>query len=202
MNLLLPVLLLGQLTPGLDPAFFQRDAKAIMVACADKARAGKPRDSRMLAEFGRIYLAAGQRDRALDAFQRAASLGAKDATTHALIAQAWLAQGDLAAALAAARRMAGLAPSDRALLARAGTDFATAGHLAEGGEFMAKAYQADPTDWRMTTEFGKACLRGGDPAAAALWFRRTLNGHALDDQVWTAVGLAYAEAEASPQRQP
>ena len=198
--LLVPGLLLAQATPGLDPAFFLKDPKAIMVACADKARAASPKDSRMLADFGRIYLAAGERERALDAFKRAAAVGKRDATTHALIARAWLEQGDTAAALAAARAMAELGPRNRALLARTGTDFCAAGHRAEGHEFMERAYKLDPTDWQMTVDFGKACLKGKDLEGATLWFRRTLTGRTEEDQVWKAVGLAYAES--APLRQP
>jgi tetratricopeptide (TPR) repeat protein len=198
--LLAPALLLAQTTPGLDPAFFNRDPKVVMVGCADKARAASPKDSRMLADFGRIYLAAGERERALDAFKRAAAMGRKDATTHALIARAWLQQSDLPAALAAARTMAELGPRNRTLLARAGVDFSVAGHRAEGQEFMAKAYKLDPTDWQMTVDFGRACLKGKDLEGAALWFRRTLTGRTDEDQVWKAVGLAYAET--APLRQP
>jgi len=193
----LAAVLSAQGAPGLDPAFFTRDPKAIMVACADKARAAQPRDSRMLAEFGRIYLAAGQRDRALDAFKRAEDLGRADAGTHALIARAWLHHGDKAAALASAKRMADLAPKTKTLLARAGVDFMKAGYAEDAAAFMERAYKVDNTDWRMTLDFGQAALKAGLPEAAAHWFRRTLTGRTDEEQVWKAVGLAYAEAAPS-----
>jgi hypothetical protein len=44
--------------------YFKGDRKAIMAACADKARAIKPKDSRLLAEYGRAYLASGDRVKA------------------------------------------------------------------------------------------------------------------------------------------
>jgi Flp pilus assembly protein TadD len=201
MTLLLisPLFLLAQGAPGLDPSFFQKDPRTVMVACADKARAAVPKDSRSLAEFGRIYLMAGEKVRALEAFKRAEELGSRDATTHSLIAQAWLLGRDKAAALAAANRMAELAPRNATLLARVGVDFTTAGFLPEGRNFMDRAYKLAPSDWQMSLAFGKACLAGGQGKDADFWFRRTLTGRIDDDKVWKAVGLAYADGQARPR---
>jgi Flp pilus assembly protein TadD len=190
--------LLGQTAPGLDPGFFLKDPKTIMVVCADKARAQRPDDSRMLAEFGRIYLAAGLRDRALDAFQRAARLGKRDAATHALIAKAWLTQGAKAEALAAAKQAAELAPRNEAILGPLGVQFTDAGFPVEGNGFMEQAYAAAPTDWEMAVAFGRACLRNKNPDLAAVWFRHALTGRSGDEKVYTVVGLAYADRGARP----
>jgi Flp pilus assembly protein TadD len=190
--------LLAQTAPGLDPEFFMHDPKTIMVVCADKARAARPVDSRALAEFGRIYLAAGDRDRALDAFQRAARIGKRDAATHALIAQAWLAQGAKAEATAAAGRALDLAPKNKAILSALGLQFTDAGFPVEGNGYMERAYALEPTDWEMAVGFGRAFLRIKSPDLAAVWFRHALTGRAGDAQVFKAVGLAYADPGARP----
>jgi Flp pilus assembly protein TadD len=190
--------LLAQTAPGLDPGFFLHEPRSIMVVCADKARAARPDDSRALAEYGRIYLAAGARDRALEAFQRAERLGKRDATTHSLIAQAWLSHGDKAEALASARRVLDLAPKNKALIAALGVQFTDAGVLAEGKEFMDKAYALEPSDWEMAVGFGRACLRTKQPDQAAVWFRHALTGSSETNQVYKVVGLAYADHGVRP----
>jgi Flp pilus assembly protein TadD len=190
--------LLAQTSPGLDPGFFQQDSRTLMLVCADKARAAHPADSRMLAEFGRIYLAAGAKDRAEDAFQRAARLGKGDATTHSLIAKAWLAHGAKAEALAAANQVIELAPKNKALIAALGVEFIDAGFPVEADGFMERAYSLEPSDWEMAVEFGRACLRAKKPDQAAVWFRHALTGSPADNQVYKVVGLAYADRGARP----
>jgi tetratricopeptide (TPR) repeat protein len=182
--------------PGLDPGFFDHDPRTIMVSCADKARAEHPGDSRMLADFGRIYLAAGERERALEAFRRAARIGARDATTHSLIARAWLADGAKAEAVAEAKAAADLEPRDKALLRSLGLQFSDAGYPEEGGRFMEQAYALEPSNRELAVEFGRACLRARQPDRAAVWFRRALTGAGSD--VYRTVGLAYAERGARP----
>lgn len=190
--------LLAQGSPGLDPDFFMKDPKTIMVLCADRARATRPEDSRLLAQFGQIYLAAGLKDRAVEAFQRAVRNSPGDATTHSLIAKAWLTQGAKAEALAEADRATDLAPRDKKLLAQLGIAFMDAGFLTEGDRFMQRAYALDPTDLDMTLEFGRSCLRSKHPEHAAIWFRYALTGRTRDEKVFTAVGLAYADLGTRP----
>jgi tetratricopeptide (TPR) repeat protein len=190
--------LLAQTAPGLEPDFFMKDPKTIMVVCADKARAARPDDSRMLAQFGGIYLAAGLRDRALEAFTRAGRLGGADSTTQSLIAEAWLAQGAKTEALDAADRATDLTPRNKALLAQLGIGFMDAGFATEGDRFMRRAYAVDPTDLEMTLNFGRACLRAKHPEHAAEWFRYALSGRMEDGKVFTAIGVAYANQGARP----
>jgi Flp pilus assembly protein TadD len=73
-------------------------------------------------------------------------------------------------------------------------DFMQAGFPEDAASFMERAYKVDNTDWRMTLEFGQAALKATLPEAATHWFRRTLTGRTDEEQVWKAVGLAYAEA--------
>ena len=190
--------LLAQTAPGLDPDFFMKDPRTIMTVCADKARAAVPDDSRWLAEFGRIYLAAGARDRAVDAFQRAAQLGKRDAVTHSLIAKAWLAHAARTEATAAANTAVELGPKNKAMIAELGIQFTDAGFMAEGNGFMERAYKLEPSDWQMSVDFGRACLRAQQGDRAAVWFRHALTGSTLDNQVYKVVGLAYADHGVKP----
>jgi len=190
--------LLARSEPGLDPGFFLHEPGTIMVDCADKARAAAPNNSRMLAEYGRIYLAAGAKDRALDAFQRAARIGRRDAATFALIAKAWLGHGAKAEAVAAASQVTELAPKNKTLLADLGVQFTDAGFAKEGAAFMERAYQLEPSDWEMAVDFGRACLRARQPEQAATWFRHALTGSNADNRIYRVVGLAYADRGARP----
>ena len=178
-------------------ASFDHDPRTIMVSCADKARAEHPGDSRMLADFGRIYLAAGERERALEAFRRAARIGARDATTHSLIARAWLADGAKAEAVAAAKAAADLEPRDKALLRSLGLQFSDAGYPEEGGRFMEQAYALEPTQPRTGRR-----IRAGLPARHAAGPGRGLvppRAHRRRRcDVYRTVGLAFAERGARP----
>jgi len=53
------VLALPLLGQAPDAVLFKEDPKAAMLACAERARSIKPKNSRLLAEIGRVYLAAG-----------------------------------------------------------------------------------------------------------------------------------------------
>ena len=76
-----------------DEAFFNGDRRAILQACADKARAIKPKDAKFLAEYGRAYLAALDRPKAEAAFKEAEDKEPKDGQVLRLIAVAWLKNG-------------------------------------------------------------------------------------------------------------
>ncbi len=182
--------------PGLDPGFFDHDPRTIMVSCADKARAEHPGDSRMLADFGRIYLAAGERERALEAFRRAARIGAPG-RHHAQPDRQGLA-GRWSKGRGGGRSQGGgrPGPKDKALLRSLGLQFSDAGYPEEGGRFMERAYALEPSNRELAVEFGRACLRARQPDRAAVWFRRALTGAGSD--VYRTVGLAYAERGARP----
>jgi len=76
--------------------------------------------------------------------------------------------------------------------------FTDAGVLAEGKEFMDKAYALEPSDWEMAVGFGRACLRTKQPDQAAVWFRHALTGSSETNQVYKVVGLAYADHGVRP----
>ncbi|HEX9011776.1 MAG TPA: hypothetical protein VF804_15525, partial [Holophagaceae bacterium] len=81
--LLLALPLSAQALPPLpDAAFFKGDARQVMVVCAERALTLKAKDSRLMAEYGRAFLAGGDRKRAEETFERAVALDWKDGETY------------------------------------------------------------------------------------------------------------------------
>jgi Flp pilus assembly protein TadD len=82
------VVLSAQSPASWDAKAFSGDPKALAVACANQARSIERKDSRLLAEYGRAYLASGDRAKAEEAFTAAVKSDSKDAETHFLIGYA------------------------------------------------------------------------------------------------------------------
>jgi len=178
---------------GTDAAYFKGDAKAIMVACADRARAIKPKDSRLLAEYGRAYLAGGDRAKAEGAFAAAIASDPKDAQTHFLIGYAWQMNGFKAEALAAFDKMVAMDPKGKNAFHRAAIVLLDGGNESKAVELMEKAWLLDKEDWQNCVEFGRACLRNGKKDLAALWFERTVAAKPKEERMWNEIALAYAD---------
>lgn len=199
---LIPFLVLplaAQAPAGLDAAFFKGDARTIMVTCADKARVGHVRDGRMLAEFGRTYLAAGDRKRAEDAFQRAVQADPKDGGIRFLVGYAWLRNGHKPEALAAFEAMAKADPKAGAWFQRAAVSLLGAGLEKEAVGYMEKVHTQDPKNAGACVEFGRAALRARLRSVAADWFSRALLAAPGDEAVLNDIALAYADkGEAKP----
>jgi predicted Zn-dependent protease len=193
--------LLAQVPEGLRPDFFKQEAKVLMVAAADKARAQAPRDARVLAEAGRVYLAAGHRDRAEDAFRRALEAAPSDPGVHYLVAQGWLRGGFPAEARAAMSRMPTHSARAVEWLARAGVQFMEAGLVKEAEGYMDQAHAASPADWELCLDFGRAAVKGRQPEAAGRWFMRVVRLRPRDERAWTAIATAYAEGS-DPRERP
>jgi predicted Zn-dependent protease len=87
------LLALPLLSQAMDEAVLRGDPRKLAGACADRARLLRPKDAKMLAEYGRAFLAAGERAKAEDCFQAARIESPKDADVHRLIAAAWLRAG-------------------------------------------------------------------------------------------------------------
>ena len=186
------VSLAGQV-PGFEEGFFKGDPKAVAVACADKARVIKPNDSRLLAEYGRAYLASGNRARAEEAFQRAVASDPKDGETHRLIALAWLRHGFKAEALKAVEDMQRLDPKAKNAFAKGAVDLLDAGLGPQAETLMEKAWQLDPKDWQNCAEFVRAAVRAKNPDQAARWAMRTLAARPKEERMWNELALAYAD---------
>ena len=95
------LLALPLLAQGLDEATFRGDPRKLAGTCADRARLLRPKDGKMLAEYGRSFLAAGERAKAEECFMAARIEKARDADIHRLIAMAWLRAGQRTEALKA-----------------------------------------------------------------------------------------------------
>lgn len=193
---LLSLPLLAQIPKDLEPAFFARDARTVMVECTNAARFREGKDSRMLAEYGRSYLAAGDRAKAEEAFALAIKDDPKDGTTRYLIGLAWLRNGFKAEALAAFGQ---IPPKEKNDLAKAACRLMEAGLAAEGEAAMTKAWELDRKDWQNCSEFARAALLAGKPEPAATWFQRTLEAAPTDWSAWNSISLAYAESFARAQ---
>lgn len=184
--------LLAQVPRDLGPAFFSREPKLVMVECADIARSREGKDSRMLAKCGHVYLAAGERARAEEAFALALKDDPKDGITRYLIGLAWLRNGFKSEALSSFSKI----PPDKNDLAKAACRLAEARMATEAEEMMTKAWNLDRQDWENCSEFGKAALLNGLPELAAIWFKRTLEAAPKDWCAWNSISLAYAELSA------
>jgi tetratricopeptide (TPR) repeat protein len=125
----------AQVPANFDVAYFKGDPKTIMVACADQARARDPKDSRLLAEYGRAYLVSGDRAKAEEAFKRAIASDPKDGETHRLIGLAWLKAGLIQEAKEAFELMQKMDPKARSAFAKAAVNLVDAG-LFEAGEML------------------------------------------------------------------
>ena len=187
----------AQAPAGYDEAFFKGDPKAIMVACADKARVIKPNDSRLLAEFGRAYLAAGDTGRAEEAFKRAAASDPKDGETYRLIALAWLRHGRRPEALKSIEEMQRMDPKAKNAFCKAAVNLLDAGSASEADALMQKAWQLDPKDWQNCAEFARAAVRAKQTDLAARWCARTVAARPKEERMWNELALVFADGGAA-----
>ncbi|HLP31266.1 MAG TPA: hypothetical protein VK150_07885, partial [Geothrix sp.] len=136
------------LAQGLDEAAFRGDPRRLSAACADRARLLKPKDARMLAEYGRAFLAAGERSKAEECFQLARIESPKDADIHRLIAAAWLRSGQRVEAMRAITDMQAADPKARSAFTRAAVNLQDAGLTKEADALMERAWILDPSEWQ------------------------------------------------------
>ena len=193
---LLALPLSAQAPAGFDEAFFKGDPKAIAVACADKARVIKPNDSRLLAEFGRAYLAAGAVARAEEAFNRAVASDPKDGETYRLIALAWLRHGRKMEAMKALEDMQRMDPKAKNAFSKAAVNLLDAGAAAEAEALIERAWQLDPKDWQNCADFVRAAVRARKPEVAARWSARTVAARPKEERMWNELALAFADGGA------
>jgi len=192
------LLALPLLAQGLDEATFRGDPKKLAGTCADRARLLRPKDGKMLAEYGRAFLAAGERAKAEDCFMAARIDKAKDADVHRLIAVAWLRAGQRNEALKAIADMQVADPKDRNAFTRAAVNLQDGGLAKEADALMERAWILDPSDWQNCVAFGRSCLRKARRDAAAKWFARASQAKPQEERMWNAIALAYADHGAEP----
>jgi Flp pilus assembly protein TadD len=152
----------------------------------------------MLAEYGRAFLVAGERSKALECFQLARMESPKDADVHRLIAAAWLRAGQRVEALKAIADMQLVDPRAKNAFARAAVNLQDGGLPREADALMERAWILDPSDWQNSVAFGRACLRKGQRESAAKWFARACQAKPQEERMWNALALAYADHGAEP----
>lgn len=157
-------------------AFFRQDPKAVIQACAEKAKTLSPGAPRILAELGQVRLSLGDRVGAEAAFKDAAvwANAKRDGDTYMLIGQAWLKHGYLLEALKAYEQIAIVDPKDQGCYRDAGLDLFRAGHAEEAAKFFQKAYELDRMTESVCKEIALAYLEKRMEKEADLWLERTL----------------------------
>lgn len=147
----------------------------------------------MLAEYGRAYLAAGERAKAEECFQQARLESGKDGETHRLIALAYLRHGLPKEALKALEDLQLVDPKGKNTFTRAAVNLCDGGLAKEGDALMERAWILDPGDWQNCLQYGRACLRKQRREAAAKWFARAAQAKPQEERMWNAIALAYAD---------
>jgi tetratricopeptide (TPR) repeat protein len=180
--------------PTFDEAFFNSDRKAVLEACADKARSIKPKDAKWLAEYGRAYLAALDRPKAEAAFKAAEEKEPKDGEVLRLIAQAWLKHGYKTEALEAYDKILKRDPKNKNALAQAGIDLAEVG-LAEADRYLNAYLALERDDWERFLAFGRAYLSAGLRKKASPWFARAVAAKPGEEKVYLEISRAFAETQ-------
>lgn len=183
-------------TPKFDERFFMGDRKAILQACADQARAIKPKDAKWLAEYGRAYLAALDRAKAEAAFKEALQKEPKDGEVHRLIANAWLKHGYKEQALEAYGRLMALDGGNKEALLAAAMDLAEVGLATEADRFMAAYAAREKDDWKAFLQAGRVFLQSGNRDRAARWFARAVAIKPKEEKVFLEISRAFAESQA------
>ena len=189
-------LLFAQAPAGVDQTFFKSDPRTVMASCADRARAIKPKDSRLLAEYGRAYLASGSRAKAEEAFAAAIANDSKDAETHRLIAYAWLKNGFKPEAVAAFDKMVIMDPKGKNAFSKSAANLLDAGMTDKAVEMMKRAWILDPKDWQNCADFTRAAVRNGKLDLAAEWALHTVEAKPKEERMWNELALAYADGGA------
>lgn len=187
------LLALPLLSQGLDETTFRGDARKLAGTCADRARLLRPKDAKMLAEYGRAFLVAGERAKAEDCFQLARIESPKDADVHRLIALAWLRGNHRPEAMKALADMQAADPKAKNAFTRAAVNLQDAGLTKEADALMERAWILDPSDWQNSITFGRACLRKARRDGAAKWFARASQAKPQEERMWNAIALAYAD---------
>lgn len=192
---ILPVIAQAPKAPTFDAAFFDGDRRTILEACADRARALKPKDARFQAECGRAYLAALDRSRAEAAFKDAETREPNDGEVLRLVAQAWLKAGYKTEALDAYEKILKRDPKNKEALTSAGVDLAEVGLVAEADRYMTALSALEKDDWRRFLLFGRALLLSGHRKLAAPWFARAVALKPDEEKVFLDISRAFAETQ-------
>lgn len=178
-----------------DEAFFNGDRRAILQACADKARSMKPKDAKYLAECGRAYLAALDRPKAEAAFREAETRESKDGLVLRLIAQAWLKHGYKTEALEGYEKIVLRDPKNKEAVTLAAVDLAEVGLVNEAERYMFVMVALDKYGWDRFLLFGRALLVAGQRKKAATWFARAAALKPNEEKLFLEISRTFAETQ-------
>ena len=182
--------------PAFDESFFDGDRRAILKACADKARSMKPKDAEWLAEYGRAYLAALDLPAAKAALKLAEEREPKDGKILRRIANAWLKNGYKNEALEAYDKILERDRGNKDALTSAGIDLAEVAMPQYADKFMEALAKEEPKDWERFLMFGRAYLGAGLRKKAAYWFARAVSVKPDEEKVYLQISQAFAESQA------
>lgn len=182
-------------SPIFDEAFFNGDRRAILQACADKARSIKPKEAKYLAEYGRAYLAALDRPKAEAAFREAELKESKDGQVLRLIALAWLKHGYKSEALEGYEKIVKRDPKNKEAITQAAVDLAEVGLVNEAERYMGVLATLEKDDWARFLMFGRALLVAGQRKKAAVWFARATALKPNDEKLYLEISRAFAETQ-------
>jgi tetratricopeptide (TPR) repeat protein len=178
-----------------DEAFFNGDRRAILEACADRARSLKPKDAKYLAECGRAYLAALDKPKAEAAFKEAEARETKDGQVLRLIAQAWLRHGYKTEALEGYEKIAKRDPKNKEAITQAAVDLAEVGLVNEAERYMGVLVALEKDDWERFLLFGRALLVAGQRKKAAFWFARAATLKPNEEKLFLEISRTFAETQ-------
>jgi tetratricopeptide (TPR) repeat protein len=178
-----------------DEAFFSGDRRAVLEACADKARSLKPKDAKYLAECGRAYLAALDKPKAEAAFREAETREPKDGQVLRLIAQAWLRHGYKTEALEGYEKIVQRDPKNKDAVTQAAVDLAEVGLVNEAERYMGVLVALEKDAWERFLLFGRALLVAGQRRKAAAWFARAAALKPNEEKLFLDISRTFAETQ-------
>jgi len=166
--------MMAQAPVRLDDAFFGGDRARVLRELTSRARAMNEGDARLLAEYGRAYLAALDVQKGKEILRQAEAKEPDDGEVLRMIALAWLKNGFKAEALGAYEQILRRDPKNTDTIGRSAVDLAEVGLVKESEKYMNAFVAREPEDWRTFLAFGRAFLTGGFRQQASPWFARAV----------------------------
>ena len=179
-----------------DEAFFNGDRALVLREITNRARALKDGDAKLMAEYGRAYLAALDVQKGKDLLRLAEAKESKDGQVLRLIALAWLKNGFKAEALSAYEQILRRDPKNKEAIAMSGVDLAEVGLVNEAEKYMNAFVTREPEDWKTFLSFGRAFLTGGFRKQAAPWFARAVTLKPDKEEVMMEILRAFTDTQA------
>jgi tetratricopeptide (TPR) repeat protein len=152
-------------------------------------------DAKLLAEYGRAYLAALDVPKGREILRLAEAKEPKDGAVLRLIALAWLKNGFKSEALSAYEQVLRRDPKNKEALAQSGVDLAEVGLVNESEKYMNAFLEREPEDWQWFLAFGRAYLTGGFRKQAAPWFARAVALKPDKDDVMVGILRAFTDTQ-------